>query len=220
MQTNELQRKEHMNAGKRRSLWGLTELVVALRWAASVPFSPGHGRYFRLPTSARWWPVECWRFTPSSGQFGLCGSAFRLRGARCAAERPSLLEVCVEVGLCLVVVLLTGSVTSPFLLSLGAAVFIAGLRIAPPVVALATVGSIVGLGVAGLLGGLDRSVASQAIERAALLGASACSLPTATGCYAWGCEKTPASSSDCARWPRSTTSCSNCTPEQLRCPPR
>ena len=162
-----------MNSGKRRSLWGLTELVVALRWAAlclsllaMVVISGSTnkrdvvaGGVLALYAIVRTvWPL---RFS------------FSTTRRQAAAERPSLLEVVAEVGLCIVVVLFTGSVSSPFLLSLGAAVFIAGLRIAPPVLAFATVGSIVGLGVAGLLGALDHSVASTAIERAALLGALA-----------------------------------------------
>jgi signal transduction histidine kinase len=162
-----------VNAGKRRSLWGLTELVVALRWAAlclsllaMVVISGSTnkrdvvaGGVLALYAIVRTvWPL---RFS------------FSTTRRQAAAERPSLLEVVAEVGLCVAVVLFTGSVSSPFLLSLGAAVFIAGLRIAPPVLAFATVGSIVGLGVAGLLGALDHSVASTAIERAALLGALA-----------------------------------------------
>jgi signal transduction histidine kinase len=162
-----------MNAGKRRSQWGLTELVVALRWAALclsllamvvISGSPTRrdviaGGVLALYAIIRTvWPL---RFSFSTSR------------RQVPVERPSILEVSLEVALCVAVVVFTGSVTSPFILSLGAAVFIAGLRIAPPVLALATVGSIVGLGVAGLLGVLDRSVASLAIERAALLGALA-----------------------------------------------
>jgi signal transduction histidine kinase len=162
-----------MNPAKRRSHWGLTELVVALRWAALclsllamvvISGAPTKrevvaGGVLALYAIVRTvWPL---RFSFSTSR------------RQAPAERPSVLEVCGEVALCIIVVLFTGSMTSPFVLSLGAAVFIAGLRIAPPVLALATVGSIVGLSIAGLLGELDRSVASLAIERAALLGALA-----------------------------------------------
>jgi signal transduction histidine kinase len=162
-----------MTAGKRRSQWGLTELVVALRWAALclsllamivISGSPtkrevAAGAVLALYAILRTvWPVR-FGFSPARGQL--------------PGERPSVLEVTAEVGLCVVVVLLTGAVGSPFLLSLGAAVFIAGLRVPPALVALATVGSIVGLAVAGLADVLSRSQASAGIECAALLGALA-----------------------------------------------
>ncbi len=162
-----------MIAAKRRSQWGLTELVVALRWAALclsllamvvISGSPtkrdvvagGVLAFYAVLRTI--WPL---RFSFSTSR------------RQVLAERPSILDVTFEVGLCVAVVLFTGTVTSPFLLSLGAAVFIAGLRIPPPVLALATIASIVGLGAAGLDGLLTRSLASAGIERAALLGALA-----------------------------------------------
>jgi signal transduction histidine kinase len=172
-QANELRLNAQMIAQKRRSQWGLTELVVALRWAALslsllamvvISGSPtkrevAAGGVLALYAIVRTvWPLR-FSFSTSKRQV--------------PAERPSLLDVVVEVGLCVMVVLFTGSATSPFLLSLGAAVFIAGLRVAPAVLAFATVGSIVGLGAAGLAGLLGRQLASAGIERAALLGALA-----------------------------------------------
>ena len=94
-----------------------------------MPFAPGHGGYSGTPAKREVvaggvlafyailrtiWPLR-FSFSPSSGQL--------------LAERPSVLDVTFEVGLCVAVVLSPGRLASPFLLSLGAAVFIAGLRI-------------------------------------------------------------------------------------------
>jgi signal transduction histidine kinase len=162
-----------VNASKRRSQWGLTELVVALRWAALclsllamvvISGAPAKrevvaGGVLAFYAIARTiWPL---RFSFSTSR------------RQVLAERPSILDVTFEVALCVAVVLVTGTVASPFLLSLGAAVFIAGLRISPAVLAFATVGSIVGLSAAGLDGLLTHSLASAGIERAAFLGALA-----------------------------------------------
>ena len=173
MPTSGLQPKVPMTPGKSRSYWGLTELVVALRWAALCLSILAMVVITRSPTK---------REVVAGGLLALYAIvrtvwplrfSFSTSRRQVPAERPSVLEVCGEVALCVIVVLFTGSMTSPFVLSLGAAVFVAGLRIAPPVLALATVGSIVGLGIAGLLGDLNRTVASLAIERAAILGALA-----------------------------------------------
>jgi len=162
-----------MHAGKRHSQWGLTELVVALRWAALclsllamvvISGSPSKREiaaggvlafYAILRTI---WPLK-FSFSTSRRQV--------------LAQRPSVFDVTFEVALCVGVVLATGNVTSPFLLSLGAAVFIAGLRLPPSILAFATVGSIVGLATAALAGVLSRPLASAGIERAAFLGALA-----------------------------------------------
>ena len=104
------------------------------------------------------WPL---RFSFSHGRGQLPG------------ERPSVLEVFAEVGLCVVVVLFTGSVAVTVPLEPGGGGLHRRPAHHPPVLAFATVGSIVGLGVAGLAGRLDRSRRLQGIESAALLGALA-----------------------------------------------
>lgn len=162
-----------MSTARRRSQWDLTELVVAVRWAAlclsllamvvmsGMPTRDEVAASVLLAVYAivrTIWPLH-FSFPTSRRQV--------------LAERPSVVDVSLDVVLCVVLVLFTGTMTSPFLLSLAAAVFIAGLVIPPVVLASATIGSIIGLGASGLSGLLASSIASEGIERAAVFGALA-----------------------------------------------
>ena len=163
-----------MKPSKRTFPWGLTELVIAIRWAALCLSLLAMLMFAGSPTKREIiagavlalyavlrtvWPVRL--------------DASLLSGRAPSSRSTVLVEVCGEVALCVVVVLFTGTVESPFIISLGAAVFLAGLRVPASALAVACVASILGLAIAGLTGTLSHTVASQGIERAAVLGALA-----------------------------------------------
>ncbi len=151
--------------------WGLTELVVALRWAALVLallvmlLSRRTGSVFvtALVLSGyallrTIWPVQLHEPWPYIGR--------RATVSRVAGPAA-------EVVLCSLAVAATGGARSPFLLSLGVACFLAGLRVSPAVL-VGTAVSLLALftaeGAAGLVPG---DTASQDVERVALLAAVA-----------------------------------------------
>ncbi len=162
-----------MSTSARRSQWGLTELIVALRWAAlwlsllAMVMAAGSPTKLEIALGA---VLALYAVIRTVLPVRLDAPGVVLSAS---SQRRALVEVCAEVALCVVVVLFTGTVDSPFFFSLGAAVFLAGLKVPAPALATATVGSILGLFFAGIVGALSSSLATAGIERAAVLGALA-----------------------------------------------
>jgi signal transduction histidine kinase len=93
--------------------------------------------------------------------------------ARSQGRAAVLLGTSAELALCLVVVGVTGAINSPFLISLGAAVFVSGLLAPPWALATVVVSAMAALAAAGVEGALSRADATRAVQRLAVLGAVA-----------------------------------------------
>ncbi len=153
--------------------WGLAELVIGLRWVAL-----GLG-VVRMLLGTRTKAEVAGACTLAA--YALARTIWPIRlDARAPSERRShwpvsrpVLEVLGELALCAVVVALTGASGSPFDVSLAAATFVAGLRVAPLVLGAGAVAGVVAVVAEGVTGVLSHSAASRDVERLVVLAAVA-----------------------------------------------
>ncbi|MGH9104729.1 MAG: GAF domain-containing sensor histidine kinase [Acidimicrobiales bacterium] len=158
----------HPTAGQGYGRWGISELVVAVRWGAlslslvgmgfGAVTSTERGAAATLAVAAvlrTVWPLRV--DEPLSRRY-----RWRTRAA-----------VAAELALCSVVVAFTGTVGSPFVISLGASAFIFGLVMAPWLLGGVAVTGIIAIAVAGVEGALSRTAATRVVEQLAVLGAVA-----------------------------------------------
>lgn len=153
--------------------WGLTELVVGLRWVAL-----GLG-VVRMLLGARTRAETAGACTLAA--YALVRTLWPLRlDAGSSAERRwrrpvsrAVLEVLAELALSAVVVALTGATRSPFDVSLAAATFVVGLRVAPVALGAGAVAGVAAVVAGGVTGALGHPSASRDVERLVVLAAVA-----------------------------------------------
>jgi signal transduction histidine kinase len=150
--------------------WGLSQLIVAVRWAALclslLTMALGKTSRSDVVTATilavyavgrTVWPLRVDWWEPRTGRGGW----------------SALLGAVVELAVCVAAVGATGGFTSPFLISLGAAAFVVGLRLPPSVLVAAAVVGVAALTGCAVVGALSHSQAKGGIERLAVLGAVA-----------------------------------------------
>lgn len=160
------QQRRALDGGARPG-WGMTDLVIAVRWVALTlalamsTLDRTYGQVARvggglaaLALVRTIWPVRLGPEVPTTT----------------GRHWQPVAWAAVEVAVCTAAVGATGWVGSPFVISLGAALFVAGFSLPAWLPGAGAVAAIVATATAGAQGTIDRSLAIRVVERVAVLG--------------------------------------------------